>query len=150
MADTYEWQDDQRRAYIHSVAGSALFTDEEYSKPRYVPTTIPELPVRAWETFHSRFTEFVFYNLSDFRRISDQKWRRLTRAQFAILDQEIVNDAFADEYVSNLTGKGAYAEASGQICQWLKDNGYCISADSPLSPIPVSSPVMPMGGGSVD
>jgi hypothetical protein len=141
MAETYEWSDDRRREYVRRAAGAALFKDNDYMTPRYSQPGGIELPRVAWKFFHTSFTEFVSANLFKFPNISDQKWQRLARAQFAIVDKELVDDAFKAKEVLAFVRRQQFVEASGQICQWLKDNGYCISADNPPGPI---SPVFPM------
>ncbi|KCZ56665.1 hypothetical protein [Hyphomonas chukchiensis] len=139
MAETFLLTPVKRAEYVRVTALSAFFADKQHNVPRY-RTTFKSSP-EGFEGLARSVAELVTRNLRGLGRISDQRWQRIARAQFAFLDQDLVDDAAEVPTFVEAFQAGDYQRAAGVICPWLEDRGYCISNGNTGGTLPRQGPL---------
>lgn len=147
MADTYRMKAPRRAEYVREIAQKAFFVDEDYTIPRYdVPFQSPTHGLRG---LAKAMADLVTSNFTMVKGVSDQKWMRMARAQFAIVDDELVQDTVEEAGLVEAVDGENYGKAGTIACRKLKDKGYCISVgDSSGGLTGFGLPIVdPSGGG---
>lgn len=149
MSNSWNWSPEARLKYVRDTAERSIFRDSQRSSPKFILPFDHPLPDLVWRVFHDQFSFFVDTNLRTFPNLSDENWQRLTRMQFAILDQDLVDDSFGSDSVQKFINRQEFKLAARRVCEQLRDNGWCISAKrSDGSAFTLGSPWMPGGSGT--